>query len=56
MDNELRKEFRAFKVEVLDRLDRLEAALSAPSDIAAPDTGKSKKLAPEPASVEKDAI
>lgn len=36
MDNELRREFRAFKTEVEDRLNRLEDAVKAINDKAAP--------------------
>lgn len=56
MDAELRKEVRAFKVEVLDRLDRLEAALSAQSDAAMPEAGKPKKSSAEPAQTDKENV
>lgn len=59
MDAELRKEVRAEKAETKDRLDRLEArmdaleaAQSAATDVPASDTGKSKKPAPEPSAGE----
>jgi hypothetical protein len=50
MDAELRKELRAWKVEVEDRIRALEATVasqSATSDVAASDSGKSKKAVPE---------
>jgi len=55
MDIELRKEVRAEKAETKDRLDRLEAridaleaAQNAASDVPASDGGKGKKSSPEP--------
>jgi ferritin-like metal-binding protein YciE len=42
MDNELRREFRAYKAETDDRIARLEAALKAVTDEQKP-VGGSKK-------------
>lgn len=58
MDNELRKEFRAWKAEVEDRLTHLEAAQSAKDAVLsdpAPQAAPSKKAAAETATSEKDA-
>lgn len=57
MDNELRKEFRAWKTEAEDRLGRLEAAQSAKDAVLsdpAPQAAPSKKAAAEAATSEKE--
>lgn len=58
MDKELRKEFREWKAQVDDRLDRLEAEQKAKDVVSsdpAPQPTSSKKAAAEAASFEKDA-